>query len=522
MAILEVEGLGVAFRTASALEAVSLGVDRGQRVGLIGESGAGKSLLALAILDLLPASARRVGTITFDGKILAAEADHQPLRGRRIGAILAGAADSLDPLKTARAHLDEALAHGSAETSSSTDALVASLALDPGRMALYPDRLTLAERQKLMVALALAAKPELLVADEPAAGLDLADTRRVLDAIERACSNTGMALLLISRELKAVAMLCSRIVVLHGGRIVEAGEKAEVLGHPRDDFTRSVLIAGRNRDRTLMRTPIGDELLAAKGITKRYRTRPAALFARRTPIVALDNVSFAMRAGESMAFVGASGSGKSTLARIVAGLERVSRGELQFDGRRYHGTDLSPASRADISMVFADPRLSLDRRLTLGEIIAQPLRLEAQPVMEELGARMVEVVTAVGLSASTFAAYPGDLSLADQHRAAVARALITRPRLVVLDDPVAVLDIAMRGEMLALLNRLRADFGLTFLITGDDLDTVRAIADRVAIMDRGRIVETGTPAQLLERPEHPATRQLVAAALPEIGIVPVF
>jgi peptide/nickel transport system ATP-binding protein len=233
-------------------------------------------------------------------------------------------------------------------------------------------------------------------------------------------------------------------------------------------------------------------------------------------------VSFTIRGGESVALVGPSGSGKSTLARIVAGLDRATSGELTFERQVYHGHDLPRPLRRDISLVFQDPFGSFNPRLTIGESVAEPLRLETGTTMEALGNRLIEAVEAVGLDPAMLGRYPHEFSGGQRQRFAIARALVTRPKLIILDEPVSALDVSVRGEVLVLLNRLRADYGLTFLVISHDLEMVRVVADRVMVMDRGKIVEAGTPAQLLDRPQHPLTRELIAASLPEVDIVPVL
>jgi peptide/nickel transport system ATP-binding protein len=331
-----------------------------------------------------------------------------------------------------------------------------------------------------------------------------------------------MALMFISHDLKAVAALCTKIMVLRRGKVVEMGDKLDVLGHPKHEYTKMLLAAGRHRARTLMRAPISGDMLAVRGLTKRFRQPDVSPFEPRPPLVALDDISFAIRSGESLALVGPTASGKSTLARIIAGLDRATMGELEFDHQVYHGTDLPRMLRRDISLVFANPISTFNPRLTIGESVAEPLRLEQGAEFDELGRRIVEVVQAVGLSPDMLSRFPRELSSGQLQRFAIARALITRPRLVVLDEPVSALDVSARGEVLVLLNRLRADYGLTFLIISHDLDMLSIVADRVIVMDRGRIIETGTPAQLLDKPQEPLTKELVAARLPGIGIVPVL
>ena len=526
MALLKVENLTVTQRGVPLLEDISFAIGKGQRLGVIGEAGSGKSLLALAILGLLPPGVAMTGSMAFDDKPMpSTEVERAQLRGKRIGAVLEGAADALAPLRTVGAQIGEALRRAAVtgDVVAQTTELLRDVALDPKMAARYPRDLTAPERQRAMFAIAIAAKPELLIVDEPAAGLDLIGQRRILDLINRLCTEHNLSLLVISHDLKTVAMLATKVVVLRGGKVVEAGEKPEVFGHPRHEFTRAMLSAGRHRARTLMRTPIGGTLLELRNVTRRFRTPDRSLFEPQAPVTALDDVSFALRAGESLAVIGPAGSGKSTLTRIIVGLERATSGELEFDQSiLYRGTDMPRAMRQEVGYVFRDPAATFNPRYTVGESIAEPLQLELQKSIDELGGRIVEVVTAVGLHPDMLGRLPREFTIGQLQRLAIARALVTRPKLMVLDDPVAALDIAARGEILVLLNRLRADFGLSFLVTCHDLDVVRIIADRVIVLDKGRVVETTTPAQLLEKPQHATTQQLVAAQLPDVGIVPVF
>jgi len=522
--LLDVDALTVSFGGTRVLDAVSFAIDRGMRFGIIGESGSGKTMTALAVMGLLPEGATESGRIGFDGAPLPAdETLRAKLRGKRIGMVFQEPMTSLDPLQKAGAQVAEAmlLAGHDADVRAAVEALFREVGLEAAHTARYPHELSGGQRQRVMIAMALAGRPDLLICDEPTSALDLITQRRVIDLIDRLCRERGMALMFISHDLKAVAALCTRIMVVRHGKVVEEGDKAEVFGHPRHDYTRLLIAAGRHRTRTLMRTPIGEVLLGARGLTRRFRQPDVSLFEPRPPLLALDDVSFTLRAGESLALVGPSGSGKSTLARIIAGLDRASAGELEFDRQIYHGSDLPRALRRDISLVFQDPFGSFNPRLSVGQSVAEPLRLEAGTPMDELSRRIVEVVEAVGLAPDMLGRYPHEFSGGQRQRFAIARALITRPRLIVLDEPVSALDVSVRGEVLVLLNRLRADFGLTFLVISHDLDMVRVVADRVMVMDKGRIIETGTPAQLLEKPQHELTKELIAAGLPEVGIVPV-
>ncbi|MEO6012116.1 MAG: ABC transporter ATP-binding protein [Devosia sp.] len=525
MALLKVDDLTVTFGGTPALDKVSFAIGKGQRFGIIGESGSGKTMSALAIMGLLPEGATATGTLIFEDAALPEdEAARAKLRGKRIGMVFQEPMTSLDPLQKAGAQVAEAmiLAGHTADVRTDVETLFREVGLEPAHAARYPHQLSGGQRQRVMIAQALAGKPDLLIADEPTSALDLITQRRIIDLIDRLCTERGMALMFISHDLRAVAALCTKIMVVRRGKVVEMGDKLDVLGHPKQDYTKLLLAAGRHRARTLMRAPIGADLLAVRNLTRRFRQPDVSIFEPRPPLLALDDVSFSIRAGESLALVGPSGSGKSTLARIIVGLDRATRGELEFDHQIYHGPDLPRAARRDISLVFQDPFGSFNPRLTIGESVSEPLRPEHGAEFDDLSKRMVEIVKAVGLSPDMLSRYPHEFSGGQRQRFAIARALVTRPRLVVLDEPVSALDVSVRGEVLVLLNRLRADFGLTFLVISHDLDMVRIVADRVMVMDKGKIVETGTPATLLEKPQAALTKELIAAALPDIGIVPVL
>ena len=526
MALLKVEELTVSFGGTPVLDTVGFSIGKSERFGVIGESGSGKTMTALAIMGLLPDDAELTGSLLFDSAPLPADEEARArLRGRRIAMVFQEPMTSLNPLEKAGAQVAEAMqlaGQAEGDVRADVERLFVEVGLEPGHAVRYPHELSGGQRQRVMIAVALAGKPDLLICDEPTSALDLITQRKVIDLIDRICTDRGMALMFISHDLKAVAALCTKIMVIRRGKVVEMGDKLDVLGHPRHDYTKLLLAAGRHRARTLMRAPISGDMLTVRSLTRRFRQPDVSIFEPRPPLVALDDVSFSIRSGESLALVGPSGSGKSTLARIIAGLDRATKGELEFDHQVYHGTDLPRTLRRDISLVFQDPFGSFNPRLTIGESVAEPLRLEQGAEFDELGRRIVEVVQAVGLSPDMLSRYPHEFSGGQRQRFAIARALITRPRLVLLDEPVSALDVSVRGEVLVLLNRLRADYGLTFLVISHDLDMVRIVADRVMVMDKGRIIETGTPAQLLDKPQETLTRELIAASLPEIGIVPVL
>ncbi|MGV8954937.1 MAG: dipeptide ABC transporter ATP-binding protein [Cypionkella sp.] len=518
MALLEVAGLTVKFGASIALADMSLVLAPGERFGIVGESGSGKTLTALAITGLLPEGAAVSGSIKLDGAPLPrSEREMAGLRGRRIGMVFQEPMTALNPLMRIKDQIDEAIRINvpSAGARAAVSDLLAEVGLEERHGDRFAHQLSGGQRQRVMIAMALAGQPDILIADEPTSALDLITQRRVLDLIAEICTRRQMALLFISHDLKAVAWLCSRVAVLHRGKLIETGTVQAVLGAPRQRYTQKLVAASQFKVRPLARPPIGRTLLDVRGVTRDYRQGGAWPFGGK-PLRAVDDVSLVVDAAECVALVGPSGCGKSTLARIIAGLDRATTGDMVFAGERYHGDDLPKARRRDISLVFQDPFGSFDPRMTIEQSIGEPLRLEKLDAGTRVD-RLIEAVETVGLDQSMLRRYPHEFSGGQRQRLAIARALVTKPRLLVLDEPVSALDVSVRGEVLALLARLQADFGLTYLVISHDLDMVRAIADRVLVMETGRIVEEGRPHEIFARPQHRLTQELVAARLPEVG-----
>ena len=527
MPLLEVSELSVAFAGPPVLAGVSFSLARGERFGVIGESGSGKTMMALAIAGLLPEGARRGGGIRFEGTPLPLdEREMARLRGSRVAMVFQEPMTALNPLMRVGAQIGEAVALSGSRADIS--ALLAEVGLAPAHARRYPHELSGGQRQRVMIAMALAGEPELLVADEPTSALDLITQRTILDLIAEVCERRGMALLFISHDLRAVAALCTRVLVVRQGAVIEQGPSAEVFATPRAEYTRQLIAASKPRIRAVP-TPTGARpLLDVRNLTRRFRQPSKAWFAPGVPMAAVDGVSFTVTASESVAIVGPSGCGKTTLARIIAGLDSANGGEMVFDGENreaspprggwsYHGADLPRHLRRDISLVFQDPYGSFDPRLEVGRAVAEPLRLEPGLKPAERLRRVSEAVDAVGLSPALLDRYPHEFSGGQRQRLAIARALVTRPRLVILDEPVSALDVSLRGDILALLNRLRSDYGMAYLVISHDLDMVSAVSDRVLVMETGRIVEEGRPADIFQHPQHRLTRELLAARLPDVA-----
>jgi peptide/nickel transport system ATP-binding protein len=363
--------------------------------------------------------------------------------------------------------------------------------------------------------MALASAPDLMIADEPTSALDVITQRKVLELIREVCARRQMTLIFISHDMRAVAALCDKVAVLRGGKLIETGTVAEVLQRPRDAYTQKLVAATRIAPRQDEVHEAGAPLLEVEGLTRIFAHSGFWLW-RQKPLVALNAVSLTVSAGECLALVGPSGCGKTTLARLIVGLDKASAGRLRFEGTEYRGSDLPPQKRADLSLVFQDPFGSFNPRLTIAQSLSEPLRLGATLRSGAHDQRVVEAIQSVGLDPAMLHRYPHEFSGGQRQRLAIARALVTRPKLVVLDEPVSALDVSVRGDVLDLLAKLQRQFGLTYIIISHDLDMVAAMADRVLVMEAGRIVEEGAPAKLFANPQHGLTKALMAARLPEI------
>ncbi|GLQ10885.1 ABC transporter ATP-binding protein [Devosia yakushimensis] len=518
MSLLEVKGLSVRFGNAEVVSDVSFALERGERFGIIGESGSGKTLTALAATGLLPEGALVGGSISIDGVPLPTnEREMARLRGKRIGMVFQEPMTALNPLMRVSEQIAEAITLNRGDSPQlDVPNLLKEVGLELKHGERFPHQLSGGQRQRVMIAVALASQPDILIADEPTSALDLITQKRVLDLIAEICTRRRMALLFISHDLKAVGVLCSRVAVMHRGRLVEMGAASAVFTRPQQDYTRRLIAASRFEVTREDHAQAGAPLLEVDQVVREYRQGGWWPWWER-PLRAVDGVSLAISEGECVALVGPSGCGKTTLAKMIVGLDSATAGQIRLGGRSYHGTDLPREKRRDVSLVFQDPFGSFNPRLTIAQSLGEPLRLEAELDLVERQRRLAEAIEAVGLRADMLARYPHEFSGGQRQRLAIARALVTRPKLVVLDEPVSALDVSVRGEVLALLARLQADFGLTYLIISHDIDMVRAVADRVLVMESGRIVEEGSPETIFAEPQHRLTRELMAARLPDVG-----
>jgi len=525
--LLEVEDLDIAYRIAGgrihAVRGASLTVAAGEIVAVVGESGSGKSTLAQAVIGLLPGNgAVESGRIRLAGDELtglSAKA-FRSVRGRRIGLVPQDPTVSLNPVQKVGPQVAETLrVHGLADRRGARIEAVALLAEaglpDPEvRADQYPHELSGGMRQRVLIAIATAANPSLIIADEPTSALDATVQRRILDHLDTLRDN-GTAMLLITHDLGVAADRADRLVVMSGGRIVETGPTAQVLADPTDPYTRTLLAAAPGLAPRPARTPppVGDTapLVEVRDLVKDFRL-PRAGRGRRS-LRAVDRVSFTIARGETLALVGESGSGKSTTARLLLRLDEPTSGEVRFDGvdvTRQKGAPWRELRRR-AQLIYQNPYASLDPRFSVEEVVTEPLRAFGVGTRAEQRQRAAELVERVALPVSVLDRRPVELSGGQRQRIAIARALALSPDLVVCDEPVSALDVSVQAQVLELLEELQREQGLTYLFISHDLAVVRRIAHRVGVMREGRLLELRPTEELFTDPHEDYSRELLAA-----------
>ncbi len=544
-AVLRIAELSVAFVTPQgeipAVREVSLAVSRGECLGVVGESGAGKTQLFLATLGLLPSTARVSGAAHLGREPLVGRTQQEldRLRGARIGLVFQDPMTSLTPhLRVGEQIAEPIVRHCGA---SWRQARAKALALldrvhvpdAARRMWQYPHELSGGMRQRVMIAIALACEPELLIADEPTTALDVTIQAQILALFAELKRETGMAMVLITHDFGAVAGVADRVAVMQSGRIVESGTAAAVLKAPRHEYTRALLdhvltldspaVAEAPADarepsaatgRSPARGPFAAPQVALDiaSLSVKYPGRSWAGAARAHP--ALDDVSLEVRAGEALGVVGESGSGKSTLVRAALQLIRPGAGRVTWMGRTLSELPARELKRLrrDLQIVFQDPLASLDPRMTIGAIVAEPLQVhEPQLDARAREGRVSEMLGRVGLGAEMAGRYPHELSGGQCQRVGIARAMVVGPRLLVCDEPVSALDVSVQAQILDLLASLKSEHGMSILLVSHNLAVVRRLCDRVLVLYRGRMMELADAETLFAHPLHPYTRELLDA-----------
>jgi len=516
--MIAVQSLSLAIHGTPILREVSFALEPGKVFGLVGESGSGKSMTALALMALAPPGAVRTGRALAAGRDLFAldEGAMCRVRGREIGMIFQEPMTALNPVQTIGDQVAETLViHGAATRAAALRLAREKLdrvGLPADRFPLdrYPHELSGGQRQRVCIAMAIALRPKLLIADEPTTALDVTTQAQILDLLKGLVADQGMSLLLITHDLAVVAGLADHVAVMQRGRIVEQGPTEALFRTRAHSYTRTLFAASAHRPQ---RRALAQEapLLELRGVVRDYALPRRSLFGPAPRLRAVDGVSLTLRQGESLGLVGESGCGKSTLTRAILGLEAVQAGEIRLDGQPVLAARrMPPAQRAAVQVVFQDPYGSFNPRHKVARLVAEPFHLAPVPAAIAR-ARVAEALEAVGLQAGDMDKYIHEFSGGQRQRIAIARALIIRPKLIVLDEAVSALDVSVRARILDLLADLQARFGLSYLFISHDLGVVRAITDRVLVMQAGQIVEAGPTETVFAAPQHPYTRQLLAA-----------
>jgi len=524
VSVLEVQNLRVAFRqdgkTVEAVHGVSFSVDQGETVALVGESGSGKSVSALSTLSLLGETAEVSGSVTYRGTqmIGASEADLRRVRGNDISFIFQEPMTSLNPLHTIEKQLAESIALHQGLAGDAARARILELLTKVGirdpesRLGAYPHQLSGGQRQRVMIAMALANKPEILIADEPTTALDVTIQAQILDLLAELKDSEGMGLLFITHDLGIVRRIADRVCVMKGGEIVEEGPTEAIFANPQHPYTRKLLAAEPSGEPEPV-TEDAAEILKADHLKVWFPIQRGLMRKTVDHVRAVNDATLSVRAGETLGIVGESGSGKTTLALALMRLIG-SDGGITFQGHdiRSYSTRQLRHLRKDMQIVFQDPFGSLSPRMTCAQIIAEGLAIHKVDPDRAPRDLVAEAMRETGLDPAAMDRYPHEFSGGQRQRIAIARAMVLRPRLLVLDEPTSALDMTVQVQIVELLRGLQRKYGLAYLFISHDLKVVRAMSHKVMVMKQGDVVEAGSAEQIFDRPQTDYTRALIAAA----------
>ena len=554
--ILRIDNLSIAFRTDGGLRAVvngvSLTLTSGEILGLVGESGSGKTILSLAAMGLLPHNATVTsGRVEFAGEnLLTARPDVlRKLRGKRISMIFQDPMASLDPVFTCGSQIVEAIQLHERITrrqagERARDLLAKVGIADPARcMRSYPHELSGGQCQRIMIAMAVACKPDVIIADEPTTALDVTVQKQVLTLLRDLNREIGAAILLITHDLGVIYEVADRVAVIYRGDLMEQASTGDLFRAPRSAYTKaliasmpsastpqsrlpvicrddlgqisSVVEVRPSQKERLSKKPEGETLLEIRNLTKTYWLRETALSAPK-PFRAVDDVSLVIPARSTVGLVGESGCGKSTLSRLVMRLMQPDSGAIEFEGRDLVSLDHDRlrAARRDFALVFQNPYGSLNPRQTVTDLVAAPIDIHQRGRDRE--AAVARLLDAVGLPRDAMGRYPHEFSGGQRQRIVIARALALNPKLLICDEAVSALDVSVQAQVLNLLRDLQDEFDLTYLFISHDMSVVRHVSDTIAVMQKGKIVEIGPAAEVFDNPKEDYTRTLLSA-VPKIG-----
>ncbi|MGO2140129.1 MAG: dipeptide ABC transporter ATP-binding protein [Leucobacter sp.] len=559
--LLSVRDLRVAFGTKKepneVIHGINFDVFPGETVAIVGESGSGKSTTMHAVINLLPGTGRVTdGSVQWNGRELVGigRRDMETIRGREIGLVPQDPMSNLNPVWSVGFQVEEAIrANGLAKTKKEAKARAIEVLEQAGlqdaerRMRQYPHQFSGGMKQRALIGIGLSASPQLLIADEPTSALDVTVQRVVLDHLAKLTSDLGTAVVFITHDLGLAAERAEKLIVMYKGNIVESGPSKEILQRPQHPYTKRLVAAAPSlasrrigAEATMPAAPTstfdvaalaeaeghgskpGEPVIEVENLRKVYKLRKGNFGSE--DFVAVDGATFTIRKGETLALVGESGSGKSTIAKMVLQLEEPSGGSVRIAGKETAGMSTSELFelRSKLQPVFQDPYGSLDPLRNIGNTIMEPLNIHNVGDRESRKQRVLELLDQVSLPRELATRYPNELSGGQRQRVAVARGLALKPEILVLDEAVSALDVLVQAQILDLLAELQRDLGLTYLFITHDLAVVRLIADRVCVMQQGKIVEQATTEEVFENPQQEYTKNLLAAipgASIELGLV---
>ena len=527
MPFLQVKDLSVTFRMGGrenpAVRHVSFDIDKGETVALVGESGSGKTVTALSVLQLLPypTASHPSGSIKVDGTemIGASPSALTRVRGNRVSMVFQEPMTSLNPLHSIERQINEVLIlhkkMNKAQARARTLELLRLVGLPEAerRLDAYPHQLSGGQRQRVMIAMALANNPDLLIADEPTTALDVTIQAQILKLLKQLQADLKMAMLLITHDLGIVRKIADRVCVMKDGEIVEQGRVADIFANPQHPYTRQ-LLAAEPKGRPPRRAAGAPEVMATDNLKVWFPIKRGVLQKTVDHVKAVDGVTLKLRAGHTIGVVGESGSGKTTLGLALLRLIR-SEGPIRFEGEAIDQRNFNAMRplRKAMQIVFQDPYGSLSPRLSIGQIVEEGLLVHTQiRDWDERRAIIGQALAEVGLDPAMQDRYPHEFSGGQRQRIAIARAMVLKPKLVILDEPTSALDMSVQAQIVELLRDLQARHNLAYLFISHDLRVVRALADEVIVMKDGKVVESGSADDIFEAPKTPYTRALMAAA----------
>ena len=553
--LLDIAGLDVSFpsqvETILAVREVSFTLKPSEVLGIVGESGAGKSTIGNAIINLLePPGEITKGKILFQGQNLRDLSDKEmrDIRGKKVGMIFQDPQTSLNPLMTIGDQLIETInksanLYGRLAIDKAIE-LLKSVGIDKPEVRLksYPHQFSGGMRQRVVIALVLAGEPDLIIADEPTTALDVSIQAQILDLIKKLCRERNLGVIIITHDIGVIANIADRVSVMYNGSIVETGEVRQILTKPTHKYTRSLIAAVPRGNRKVERFKsidyieggtqshkrinlekhwLGKKLgqnssniaISVNGLNKAFILRKALLARNREYLQAVKNVSFTIKAGESFGLVGESGSGKSTIARLIAGLISIDQGSIKLFSKEVTNNDKTKdvfSARRNLQMIFQDPYSSLNARMRVQDIISEPMQYY-KTVSNNI--EMIQIIKDlldhVGLSSNAMLKYPHEFSGGQRQRISIARALASRPKILICDEPTSALDVSVQAHILNLLKDLQDELGLTLLFISHDLPVIRQMCDRVAVMRHGKICEVSSTDMLFNNPKHEYSKHLL-------------